>query len=644
MKIALIGQPNCGKSTLFNQVAGYKAETGNFPGTTVKYTESKVQVLGEKVDLVDLPGTYSLTGTNLAEKEVLRYLASHEVDVILNVVNATQLMQGLELSLELMELGKPMVIGVNMMDEAGRLGYDIDGPALREKLGVPVLPLVARRGRGIQKLFTTALRIGNDGQGSQRIPFQNPSLEEAIADIAQHFDGKIEGWDPEALAIRLLEDGEEMQEQVEKEVPRVVAEIEKKKQAIEKELGKEPLWAFSAERHILAQELTEQVLSKGEERMTWQARLDKAFLHPFWGYVLLLIVLWTFFQVVYKVGITLEDPLLAAFNALSAQLSQWIGSGSLLANVVVGGVQGIAGGAAIVLPYLIPFLVGMGFMEDVGYLPRVAFLMDALMRRLGLHGKAIVPFILGYGCSVPAVMSTRTLEEKRDRFLSATLATMIPCAARVAVIFGLVAYYLGSQVALGIYIYNLVVIAIVGRLLSNRFLKDTPGLILEVPPYRLPSGRTVFHKTWFRAREFILEAWPLLILGSMALELANHYRISDLLNTLLQPVTWVLGLPSAVGMPLIFGVLRKELSLVMLRQALGVMDFSNALSPVQMITFTIFVVFYIPCLATLAALRREFSTRDTVLIAGLSVVIAMVAALIARGFAYLIAPVLSFQI
>jgi len=207
---------------------------------------------------------------------------------------------------------------------------------------------------------------------------------------------------------------------------------------------------------------------------------------------------------------------------------------------------------------------------------------------------------------VPAVMSTRTLEEKRDRFLSATLATMIPCAARVAVIFGLVAYYLGSQVALGIYIYNLVVIAIVGRLLSNRFLKDTPGLILEVPPYRLPSGRTVFHKTWFRAREFILEAWPLLILGSMALELANHYRISDLLNTLLQPVTWVLGLPSAVGMPLIFGVLRKELSLVMLRQALGVMDFSNALSPVQMITFTIFVVFYIPCLATLAALRRSF--------------------------------------
>ncbi len=644
MRIALIGQPNCGKSTLFNQVAGYKAETGNFPGTTVTFTESTVQILGEKVDLVDLPGTYSLTGSNPAEREVLRYLAYHEVDVILNLLDATQLMQGLELTLELLELGKPMVVGVNMMDEAGRLGYHIDGPKLQEKLGIPVLPLVARRGRGVQSLFTNALRIAKNGQETARIPYKNPSLEDAITDIAGYFDGQFRGWNPEALAIRLLEDGEQLQAQVEKEIPHIIPEVERRKESIHESLGKDAPWAFSAERHTLAQEFTREILSRGEERVTWQARLDNLFLHPLWGYVLLLIVLWSFFQGVYSIGTTLEGPLLGMFNWLSTQVAQLIGTGSLLADVLVGGVQGIAGGAAIVLPYLIPFLIGMGFLEDVGYLPRVAFLMDALMRRLGLHGKAIVPFILGYGCSVPAVMSTRTLQDRRDRFLAATLATMIPCAARVAVIFGLVAYYLGSQAALGIYIYNLVVIAIVGRILSWRFLKDTPGLILEVPPYRLPSGKTVFHKAWFRVKEFVIEAWPLLIVGSMALELANHFRISDVLNALLRPITWVLGLPSVVGVPLIFGVLRKELSLVMLRQALGVLDFSNALTPVQMITFTIFVVFYIPCLATLAALRREFTARDTVLIAILSVVIAMIAALVARGFAYFFAPVLSFQL
>jgi ferrous iron transport protein B len=642
-RIALIGQPNCGKSTLFNQVAGYKAETGNFPGTTVTFTESKVQIMGEKVDLVDLPGTYSLTGSNPAEREVLRYLASHEVDVILNVLDATQLMQGLELTLELMELGKPMVVGMNMMDEAGRLGYRIDGPKLEERLGVPVLPLVARRGRGVQPLFKETLRIANNGQGTHRIPYKNPSLEEAIAELAAHFNGRVNSWDAEALAIRLLEDGEQLQAQVEEAFPHLIPDIEDKKKKIAENLGKDPMWAFSAERHSLAQEFTQDILTRGEERITWQTRLDDLFLHPFWGYVLLLFVLWSFFQGVYSVGTALEGPLLQMFSWVSMEITQLIGTGSLLADVLVGGVQGIAGGAAIVLPYLIPFLIGMGFLEDVGYLPRVAFLMDALMRRLGLHGKAIVPFILGYGCSVPAVMSTRTLQDRRDRFLAATLATMIPCAARVAVIFGLVAYYLGSQAALGIYIYNLVVIAIVGRVLSWRFLKDTHGLILEVPPYRLPSGRTVFHKAWFRVKEFIVEAWPLLILGSMALELANHFRVSDVLNTFLRPITWVLGLPSVVGVPLIFGILRKELSLVMLRQALGVFDFSSALTPVQMITFTIFVVFYIPCLATLAALRREFTARDTILIAVLSVVIAMIAALVARGFAYFLAPVLSLQ-
>jgi len=641
MKIALIGQPNCGKSTLFNQVAGYKAETGNFPGTTVTFTESKVKIMGETVDLVDLPGTYSLTGSNLAEKEVMSYLASNEVDAIINLVDASHLMQGLELTLEILELGKPVVVGLNMMDEASRLGYEIDGQALRERLGVPVFPVVASRGRGIQRLFTTSLRIANNGTGTERIPYQHQVLEDAISSVASKIDGKFEDWHPEALAIRLLGDGDEMQARVKETQPDLLSSVETYKQEIARTLGKDPDWAFSADRHVLAQSLTEDVMRRSEERVTWQTRLDDFLLHPVGGYVILLLVLWGFFQVVYMVGSTLEGPLLAAFDWLSLQLTTMIPGQELLAGVLVGGIQGIAGGAAIVLPYLLPFLLGMGFLEDVGYLPRVAFLMDALMNKLGLHGKAIVPFILGYGCSVPAVMSTRTMQDRRDRFLAATLATMVPCAARIAVIFGLVAYYLGSQAALGIYIFNIVMIAITGRLLSWRFKDDDPGMILEVPPYRLPTGKTVFHKTWFRAREFVIEAWPLLIIGSMLLALANYFNVSDVLNAAIRPITWVLGLPSAVGVPLVFGVLRKELSLVMLRQALGVADFSSALNPVQMITFTIFVVFYIPCLATLAALRREFNTRLAVVIALLTVVIAMVAALIARGLGIVLVPFMS---
>ncbi|HEY3340440.1 MAG TPA: nucleoside recognition domain-containing protein, partial [Anaerolineae bacterium] len=277
-------------------------------------------------------------------------------------------------------------------------------------------------------------------------------------------------------------------------------------------------------------------------------------------------------------------------------------------------------------------------LEDIGYLPRVAFLMDALMHKMGLHGKAIVPFILGFGCNVPAVMSTRILENRRDRYIAAALSTMVPCAARLAVVFGLVAFYLGPVLALMIYLFNLFVIAITGKLLSKFMPEDSPGLILEMPVYRIPTLRTVIQKSWFRVREFIVEAWPVLIVGSIVLALLVFYNLTPYINVVVRPVTWVLGLPDPVGVPLIFGILRKELSLIMLSQALGSTNFSTVLTPVQMITFSVFVVFYIPCLATLSVLRRELGTRDMLSIAVLTVGVALVAALAARALSMLVLP------
>lgn len=630
MRVALIGQPNCGKSTLFNQVAGYKAETGNFPGTTVTFTESTVRVLGEMVELVDLPGTYSLTATNLAEQEVIRYLSSHEIDAVVNIVDASHLQQGLELTLELMDLGKPIVVGLNMMDEAARLGYKINGPELIEILGLPVVPLVASKGQGVKPLFTAVLRAVRDGAPAKRIPFPDPQLEQSLEKIRENISQENENWDSLAQAIWFLQDEDGLlPESVSPELKEI---IEAERAEIIRHRGENPLWVFSSERHVLARKITQQVLERGEERITWQTRADDVLLHPFWGYVFLVGILWMFFQAVYWIGTTLETPLMAFFDQLTFSLTVVGGEENLLIGILSGALQGIAGGVAIVLPYLVPFLLGMGFLEDIGYLPRLAFMMDSLMQRMGLHGKAIVPFILGYGCNVPAVMATRTLEDRRDRFLAATLAIMVPCAARVAVIFGLIAYHLGSAAALAIYIFNILVIAITGRLLSRRILKESPGMILEVPPYRVPTLRTMFHKTWFRAKEFVIEAWPILIAGSVLLELANKFNFASALNWAARPVTWLLGLPSAVGFPLVFGILRKELSLIMLRQSLQVADISAALSPEQMVSYTIFVVFYVPCLATLVAIRRELNTRNMVIIALLSVVIALVAALFARGF------------
>lgn len=561
MRIALIGQPNCGKSTLFNQVAGYKAETGNFTGTTVKYTESKVRVAGEVVEIVDLPGTYTLEALSPAEREAAYYLRSTDVDVIINVVDASRLALGLELTLELLPLNKPVIVALNMMDEADRIGLRIDGPGLQQELGIPVLPLVASKGRGVKGVFLKALEVGRNGSNT-----------EYTEDV-------------------------------------------------------------TLERHGQARMLVERFVEQGERRISRRDRLDDVLLHPLWGYAILLVILFLFFQAVYGMGQLIEPPLLAFFETVTQSALSPLKADTLLAEIILGVLQGIAAGVAIVLPYLLPFLFGLGVLEDIGYLPRVAFLMDALMHRIGLHGKAIVPFILGYGCNVPAVMSTRTLEEPRDRYLAAALATLVPCAARLAVVFGLVAFYLGPLAAFALYLYNLLIIALTGRILSSLMPEDTPGLLLEMPAYRIPTFKNVFGKAWFRMREFVVEAWPLLIVGSGILAALNYFNAAVVFNWIVRPLTWSLGLPLEVGVPLIFGILRKELSLVMLSQALGTVKFDAALSVPQMVTYTTFVMFYIPCLATLAMLKRELGMRAMVIIALLTVVVAQAAAWIAWGVA-----------
>jgi len=564
MRIALIGQPNCGKSTLFNQVAGYKAETGNFSGTTVNFTESRVRVGGEVVELVDLPGAYTLDAGSPAEMEAVRYLRSQDVDVIINVADATHLSAALDLTLELLPLNKPVILSLNMMDEAARLGLHIDGEGLARELRIPVLPLIASKGRGVKGLFLKSLEAGRKKKVNDHLTLD------------------------------------------------------------------------AENRHVQARELAARFLSQGERISSFRDRLDDVLLHPIWGYTILLFVLYLFFQAVYGIGKLTEPPLIALFDVLTNKALTPFLPGSLIADIVLGIMQGIAAGVAIVFPYLLPFLLGLGVLEDIGYLPRIAFLMDALMHRIGLHGKAIVPFILGYGCNVPAVMSTRTLEEPRDRYLAAALATLVPCAARLAVVFGLVAFYLGPLLAFGLYLFNILIIALTGRILSNMLPEDTPGLIMEMPPYRVPTAKNVVNKAWFRIREFVVEAWPVLIAGSAVLAILNYFDFASVFNLLVRPVTWIMGLPSEVGIPLIFGILRKELSLVMLSQALGTSNFDTALTATQMTVYATFVMFYIPCLATLAVLKRELGTKAMIYIASLTVVVAMVAAMVVRGIGFIL--------
>jgi len=629
MRFALVGQPNCGKSTLFNQVAGYRAETGNFSGTTVTFTETRVRVLGDVVELVDLPGTYTLLGTNPAERVVLDYLIVKNVDAIINVIDATHLTQGLMLTLELMELRRPMVLVINMMDEAMRQGIHIDGTKLSKLLGIPVMPMIATRGQGVREAFTQAWHAAKNGSIANP-PVYSSEIESSILKIMDEIEKEKYPVSRRALAVKLLEGDPVITDQQEKLHPGISLEVQQHLDQLCHHSSRQAVWLIASERQRIARDLNQQVAKQGESHLSLRDHLDDYLLHPVWGYAFLILIFAGFFLLVYGIGNALESPILAFFDNLTASVMQRLGSSGLGATIVAGLIQGISGGLAIVLPYLVPFLVGLGFLEDIGYLTRIAFLMDSLMHRMGLHGKAIVPFILGYGCNVPAIMSTRIMEDKRDRFLSAALATMVPCAARLAVIFGLAAFYLGPWVALGIYFYNLLVISITGRIITLFLPEDSPGLILEMPVYRLPTLKTVTAKAWFRIREFVVEAWPVLIIGSIILAALNYFSITQYLNLAVNPFTWLLGLPKEVGTPLIFGIFRKELSLIMLAQAFGTTDFASVLSPEQMISYTIFVVFYIPCLATMVTIKNELGMKNMLLITALTVIVALAAALFVR--------------
>jgi ferrous iron transport protein B len=614
---------------MFNQVAGYRAETGNFAGTTVTFTETKVRVLGDVIELVDLPGTYTLLGTNPAERVVLDYLLEKRVDAIINIIDATHLVQGLSLTLELMELGRPMVLAVNMMDEARRQGIHVDGEKLSDLLGIPVLPMIASRGQGIRETFVQTRYVARE----KKLPSPHTygeEIENSILELKERLEHGVYPVSRRAIVVKLLEGDPYLTDQVGRKIPDIKDVIQEQLDKLCHKTSRQAVWLVATERQKTARELERQVLTQKKTQLTLRDHLDDYLLHPIWGYVFLLAVLALFFYGVYGFGSWLEAPLLGFFDNLDAWVKSVLPVSGLLAQVISGTIQGVSGGLAIVLPYLVPFLVGLGFLEDIGYLTRIAFLMDTLMHRMGLHGKAIVPFILGYGCNVPAIMSTRIMEDKRDRFLSAALSTMVPCAARLSVIFGLVAFYVGPWAALGIYFYNIFVIALTGRIITRFLPEDSPGLILEMPVYRLPTVKTVTAKAWFRIREFVFEAWPILILGSIALAVMNHYSITGYIDAITQPLNWLLGLPSEVGTPLIFGIFRKELSLIMLAQAFGTTDFSAVMSAGQMVVFTVFVVFYIPCLATMIAIRNELGNKAMWHITGLTVIVATLAALVAR--------------
>jgi len=545
MRILLMGNPNVGKSVVFSRLTDIRVVASNYPGTTVGFTKGSMKLGEEIVEVLDVPGTYSLESTNKAEEVAEELLQTG--DLVINVINATNLERNLYLTLELLERKIPVIVALNMWDETRHKGIKIDVPKLEAALGVPVVPTVALSGEGIAEL-------------AKRIPeAKSPETSTRTPD---------ERWS---------------------EMGRIVAEV---------------------------QEVT-------HHHHTWLERLEDASLTPFPGLLIAALILAGSFYVIRLIGEGLigyiADPFFENIYApVLMKLSALLGSGGFWHNVLIGrlidgeidfgqsfGVftTGLYVPFGAVLPYILSFYLILSFLEDLGYLPRLAVLMDNVMHRLGMHGFAIIPTFLGLGCNVPGILATRILESKRERFIAATLISIaVPCAAMQAMIVGLVGGY-GFQYVLLIYGVLLVVWVSMGVLLNLMVKGFRPELLIEIPPYRIPQWRVLFTKLGMRVYGFLREAVPVILIAALAISILDHIGVFDFIARLASPVvTGLWGLPRETTAALVVGFLRKDL-------AVGMLAPLN-LSLNQLIVGCSVLAMFFPCIASFLILARELGAGD----------------------------------
>ena len=624
--VALAGNANVGKSVIFNQLTGLHQHIGNWPGKTVEKAEGTLHFKGYTIDVIDLPGIYSLSTFSIEELISRDYIATKKPDLVINVVDASLLERNLFFTLQLLELETPLIIALNQVDMAKKKGILIDHKKAEKILGVPVIPTVAVSGSGIYEMLETAIEvIEKKRRTDPKKPRYGKEIEKRIEELVELL-GKIQLRYPiRWAAIKLLDEDKEVEKEVLEVSPKIVATAEKIRAELEDIHGHACPTVVSSERYHVASRISKEIQEITEPLKTpIREKLHTITTHKIFGYPIMLTTLLTVFIAIFTFGDFTASHLEDFFFGLKPTFDSFLGTGIVGELVWGGAIDGIVGGITVALPYILPFYFILYLFEDSGYLSRIAFLMDNLMHKMGLHGKAFIPVMLSFGCNVPGCLGCRIMETTRERLLTAFVVTLVPCAATSVIILGLVGNFVGIQWALALYIINLIIIFTLGRIAFKALPGEPTELIMEMSDYRIPHMKTVLNQTWFRLREFIVMAFPLIIAGSLVIKIAEVANLLEPITRIFSPVTvtW-LGLPAVTGIALIFGVLRKELTLIMLGTLLGTTNFAQVMTPVQMIVFTLVVMLYIPCIATIGALVKEFGWKKAWLITVFEILLAL---------------------
>jgi ferrous iron transport protein B len=654
-RVAIVGRDGSGKRSIFRAASSTATHHERLAGVGPAYEECLVEVGLDQVSLVELPPLASFHDPDPDALVTLKYLlwgdrwpaiARHEAhqperafaapDVLMLVMDATQLERDLELAMELMPLGRPMVFALNRMDEARARRRFINVRALASKLGAPVVPTVAHMGIGLADLFTAAVRVAREA-GSAHAPRPDCPVSahieaqlQPVSAIARETDVATAFAMPEKLLTqRLAENDPYFVQELAAHFPERAATLQAVRAAADATLPRPLADEIHADRHHRAAVCFEDVTRPGGEGMPprWQRWADELFLHPRWGFVGTLAVFALVLFFVFEVSAFLDSLTVAR---LIAWAEPW--KPTDLAGVVGRAVlDGFIGLAGIVIPYMIPLVLLLVWLEESGIMHRVAFVVDRGFHRLGLHGGVALPFLMGLGCNVPALAATAAVTRGRDRTVAALLITFLPCSARSAILLAVGGKYLGGLGVFLLFMLAPVVVSLVGKLLKRRYPETTPGMIQEIPGYAVPSLRALLANTWERSRDIVTVVLPLLVVGSVVLALLGHFGADAWVNLALTPVTaWWLGLPVVLGVPILFGVLRKELSLLMIFQALGTQELGGVLDATQIATFLVFLTFYVPCVSTFAMMLKLLGRRDALYSVVLSIGVALLAAAAVR--------------
>ncbi|MDY0293401.1 MAG: ferrous iron transport protein B [Candidatus Methanomethylophilaceae archaeon] len=619
--MALVGQPNVGKSSLFTRLTGVGVISSNYPGTTVEFEESVITRQGTTVRVHDLPGTYGLSGNSADEKVVLEMLRDQDNDAVIVVADALNLESSIVLCFEVMEMGLPAILALNKTDSA-RKKFDIDVERLEVILGIEVIPVSAKTAEGVDAL-ADAVCLGLSRRSDFKVRYDD-HIEYYIRELSSflpenHFDRR-------GRAVKILEGTEEFRGQIPEALE---ARVIRMRAEFESTHGESMEVAIGRDRYASADVIVKRCVSKTQRKPTRAERISDMTTTPSTGLPILIAVFFSIFLIIVYVGSALAEAVEAAYDMLVGTALVDIGrmlAGDLGEAVMRGIDESIRAILGLVIPYIMVFYLILGILEDSGYLPRVVVLLDRLMHRFGLHGGSVISLVVGIGCNVPAILSTRSLASRREKLITCTMIVMaVPCSAQMAIIMGATATHAGILYAFGI-LMMLGALAVVLGVLLNRFLKKEPSnLAMELPDLVVPQARNVLFKMWYRIKDFFFIAFPLLVVGSIVVEIMMQFGALDIIVDPLAFITvGMLGLPAVTIIAFIVGILRKEAAVGMLGiLTVGGIPLIDVMTPDNFVVFGVVMAVYMPCLATIVVMGRELGWRDTLAVSVLSITIAI---------------------